>query len=116
MVRTRRNAAVMRVANNTSITPTPTTTATPIFSPAGSAEVGTPGTSDIEETKSIPEEMRTEYRVTRSKKRVLELVQDVVLEERSSKRQTTTNRTHIAIEVKAKDVKVRNCIKYKQLN
>jgi len=106
----------MRVANNTSITPTPTTTATPIFSPAGSAEVGTPGTSDIEETKSIPEEMRTEYRVTRSKKRVLEFVQDVVLEERSSKRQTTTNRAHIAIEVKVKDVKVRNCIKYKQLN
>jgi len=103
----------MRAANNLSITPA--TTATPIFSPAGSAEVGTPITSDIEETKFMVEDMKTESRVTRSKKRIMELVQDAVLEEHSSKHQTIMNRAHIAIEVKAKNVKVRNRIRYKQL-
>jgi len=78
--------------------------------------VGTPVTSDIEETKFMVEEMKTESRVTRSKKRVVELVQDVALEGHSSKRQTITNCARIAIEVKARNVKVRSRIRYKQLN
>jgi len=114
MVRTKYNAAAMHAENNMSITPMPIITSTTIFSPTGSAEVGTPINSDIKETKV--EEMKTESRVTRSKKHGMDFVQDAILEGHFYKHQTITNHLHIAIEVKAKNVKVRNCISYKQLN
>ncbi|KAF5364376.1 hypothetical protein D9756_000893 [Leucocoprinus leucothites] len=104
--RTRRNVVATRAAQTASTSST--TTATPVFSPAGSSEVGTPVTSDIEEANSAAEEKATERRVTRSKKRVLDSTEDAVPEGRAPKRQTITNRAYIAIEVKAQEVKVKN--------
>jgi DNA repair protein RAD16 len=99
--------AAVRFSDTTSNTPT--TTATPVFSPVNSPDtVDTPLTSDAEGVALDKKDLLPETRITRNRKRVLNTSNNLDTEERAPKRQMITNLAYISIEVKKEMAKVRN--------